>query len=154
MGKTIEDSAVIVEDYTKLPVHSSFWETCFRKIDAAGTHSQLRYERRIIDVAVDKIYERTLGSVISADDQYESLAQEMVNTGLLLRDLNERIIQLGRINGANAQRICGLVLLIGKLTREASADIGLRSTKDHVADRLIDDLFADNGKLARKSRTG
>jgi ATP-dependent Lon protease len=33
------------------------------------------------------------------------------------------------------------------LSREAGADIGVRATKDHVADLLIDDLSADNGKL-------
>jgi len=37
--------------------------------------------------------------------------------------------------------------LIGKLKREAGADIGVRATKDHIADLLIDDLLADNGKL-------
>ena len=71
----------------------------------------------------------------------------MVNTGVLLREINERIIQVGRTDGAIAQRICGLVFLIGKLPREAGADIGVRATKDHVADLLIDDLSADNGKL-------
>jgi hypothetical protein len=34
-----------------------------------------------------------------------------------------------------------------KLKREAGADIGVRATKEHIADLLIDDLTADNGKL-------
>jgi hypothetical protein len=108
---------------------------------------QLRSQLRIIHDAVAKVSERPLGAVIPADDLFEALAPEMVNTGVLLREINERIIQVGRTDGAIAQRICGLVFLIGKLKREAGADIGVRATKDHIADLLVEDLSADNGKL-------
>ena len=147
IGESIEDRRIIVDDYPLLPVRRRFWENCFRQIDAAGTHSQLRSQLRIIHDAVAKVSERPLGSVVPADDLFEALAPEMVNTGVLLREINERIIQVGRSEGAVAQRICGLVFLIGKLKREAGADIGVRATKDHIADLLIDDLSADNGKL-------
>lgn len=147
IGETIEDRAIVVDDYPLLPVRRRFWENCFRQIDAAGTHSQLRSQLRIIHDAVAKVSERPLGSVVPADDLFEALAPEMVNTGVLLREINERIIQVGRAEGATAQRICGLVFLIGKLKREAGADIGVRATKEHIADLLIDDLTADNGKL-------
>lgn len=147
IGETIEDRAIVVDDYPLLPVRRRFWENCFRQIDAAGTHSQLRSQLRIIHDAVAKVSERPLGSVVPADDLFEALAPEMVNTGVLLREINERIIQVGRSEGATAQRICGLVFLIGKLKREAGADIGVRATKEHIADLLIDDLTADNGKL-------
>lgn len=147
IGETIEDRAIVVDDYPVLPVRRRFWENCFRQIDAAGTHSQLRSQLRIIHDAVAKVSERPLGSVVPADDLFEALAPEMVNTGVLLREINERIILVGRTEGPLAQRICGLVFLIGKLKREAGADIGVRATKDHIADLLIDDLTADNGKL-------
>ena len=147
IGESIEDRAIVVDDYPLLPVRRRFWENCFRQIDAAGTHSQLRSQLRIIHDAVAKVSERPLGSVVPADDLFEALAPEMVNTGVLLREINERIIQVGRSEGAIAQRICGLVFLIGKLKREAGADIGVRATKEHIADLLIDDLTADNGKL-------
>jgi hypothetical protein len=147
IGETIEDRSIIVDDYPLLPVRRRFWENCFRQIDAAGTSSQLRSQLRIIHDAVAKVSERPLGSVIPADDLFEALAPEMVNTGVLLREINERIILVGRTEGPIAQRICGLVFLIGKLKREAGADIGVRATKDHLADLLIDDLAADNGKL-------
>lgn len=147
IGESIEDRAIVVDDYPLLPVRRRFWENCFRQIDAAGTHSQLRSQLRIIHDAVAKVSERPLGSVVPADDLFEALAPEMVNTGVLLREINERIIQVGRSEGATAQRICGLVFLIGKLKREAGADIGVRATKEHIADLLIDDLTADNGKL-------
>lgn len=147
IGEIAEDRAVIVDDYPLLPVRRRFWENCFRQIDAAGTSSQLRSQLRIIHDAVAKVSERPLGSIVSADELFEALAPEMVNTGVLLREINERIIHVGRTEGALAQRICGLVFLIGKLKREGGADIGVRATKEHLADLLIDDLSADNGKL-------
>ncbi|MER9863193.1 BREX system P-loop protein BrxC [Mesorhizobium sp. M0185] len=147
IGETIEDRAIIVDDYPLLPVRRRFWENCFRQIDAAGTSSQLRSQLRIIHDAVANVSDRPLGSVVPADELFEALAPEMVNTGVLLREINERIILVGRTEGPIAQRICGLVFLIGKLKREAGADIGVRATKDHIADLLIDDLAADNGKL-------
>lgn len=147
IGETIEDRAIIVDDYPLLPVRRRFWENCFRQIDAAGTSSQLRSQLRIIHDAVANVSDRPLGSVVPADELFEALAPEMVNTGVLLREINERIILVGRTEGPIAQRICGLVFLIGKLKREPGADIGVRATKDHIADLLIDDLAADNGKL-------
>ena len=147
VGEVVEDSAVIVDDYPLLPVRRRFWEECFRQIDAAGTSSQLRSQLRIIHDAVAKLSDRPVGSVVPGDDLFDALAPEMVNTGVLLREINERIIQVGQTLGPLAQRICGLVFLIGKLTREAGADTGIRATKDHIADLIIDDLAADNGKL-------
>lgn len=147
IGETVEDRGVIVEDYPLLPVRRRFWEDCFRQIDAAGTHSQLRSQLRIIHDAIAKLSDRSLGAVVPGDELFDALAPEMVNTGVLLREINERIIQVGRTEGALAQRICGLVFLIGKLKREAGADIGVRATAEHIADLLIDDLAANNGKL-------
>jgi hypothetical protein len=147
VGEVVEDNAVVVDDYPLLPVRRRFWEECFRQIDAAGTSSQLRSQLRIIHDAVAKLSDRPVGSVVPGDDLFDALAPEMVNTGVLLREINERIIQVGQTQGPLAQRICGLVFLIGKLTREAGADTGIRATKDHIADLIIDDLAADNGKL-------
>ena len=62
-----------------------------------------------------------------ADDLYEALAPEMVTTGALPREINERILALGKgntVDGHLRQRICGLVFLIGQLKTEAGADTG------------------------------
>ena len=147
IGETIEDQVVIVADYPLLPTRRRFWEECFRQIDAAGTSSQLRSQLRIIHDAVAKLSDRPIGAIVPADELFDALAPEMVNTGVLLREINERIIQVGKTYSPLAQRICGLVFLIGKLTRETGADTGVRATKDHVADLVIDDLTGDNGKL-------
>lgn len=150
IAESTQDREVIADDYPLLPVRRRFWEHCFRAVDAAGTHSQLRSQLRIIHDAVSRLSERELGAVIPADELYEALAPEMVNTGVLLREINERIINLaktGTAEGKLARRICGIVFLISRLPRDVGADIGVRATKEHIADLLVDDLLADNGKL-------
>ncbi|HYH17974.1 MAG TPA: BREX system P-loop protein BrxC [Azospirillum sp.] len=142
-----EDRAVIVDDYPILPVRRRFFEECFRQLDAGGTQSQLRSQLRIVHDALHKRAERNLGTLIPADELYEALAPELVNTGILLREINERILQVRKDVGDLAARICGVVFLINRLKREAGMDTGIRSTKEHIADLLVDDLTADNGKL-------
>lgn len=147
IGESVEDRAVIADDYPLLPVRRRFWEHCFRQIDAAGTSSQLRSQLRIIHDAVAKLSDKPLGALVPADELFEAIAPDMVNTGVLLREINERIIQVEKSDGKLARRICGLVFLIGKLKRDGAADIGVRATREHVADLLVEDLGADNGKL-------
>lgn len=142
-----EDRAIIVDDYPMLPVRRRFFDECFRQLDAAGTQSQLRSQLRIIHDALAKRSQKHLGVVIPADELYEALAPEMVNTGVLLREINERIIQVRHDLGSLAARVCGVVFLINKLKRDAGLDTGVRATKEHIADLLVDDLAADNGKL-------
>lgn len=150
IGERAQDREVIVDDYPLLPVRRRFWENCFRAVDAAGTHSQLRSQLRIIHDAVADLSARDLGAAVPADALFDALAPEMVNTGVLLREINERIINLakdGTDEGRLASRISGLVFLISRLPREAGADIGVRASKEHIADLLVEDLLADNGKL-------
>ena len=150
IGERQEDKAVIVEDYPLLPVRRRFWEHCFRQVDTAGTQSQLRSQLRIIHDCLARLSGEPLGRLIPGDDLYEALAPEMVTTGALPREINERIVALGRTGKREdrlRQRICGLVFLVGQLPREAGADTGVRATKEHIADLMIEDLAADNGKF-------
>ncbi len=150
IGARLEDKGIIVEDYPLLPVRRRFWEQCFRQVDTAGTQSQLRSQLRIIYDCVARLANLPLGRLIPGDDLYEALAPEMVTTGALPREINERILALasdGKPEGRLCQRICGLVFLIGQLPADSAADIGVRANKEHIADLLVDDLAADNGKL-------
>ncbi len=151
IGESAQDREVIVDDYPLLPVRRRFWEHCFRAVDAEGTHSQLRSQLRIIHDAVSRISDRGLGATVPGDELFEALAPEMVNTGVLLRELNERIINLsknGTDKGRLARRICGLVFLITKLPeKDKPGYLGVQASKEHIADLLVDDLLADNGKL-------
>lgn len=156
LGETSDDRSVIIRDYPLLPVRRRFWEQCFRQVDAAGTQSQLRSQLRIIHDALAKIKDRPLGALIPGDELYEALAPELVTTGVLLRDINERITNLSKgrtAQGILASRVCGLVFLIGKLPREAGTDTGVRATKEHIADLLVNDLNADNGKLRSETES-
>jgi hypothetical protein len=146
IAEVAEDRQFRVDDYPLLPVRRRFWEHCFRQIDAAGTKSQLRSQLRIIHDAVARLSDKPMSAIVPADDLFDALAPEMVNTGVLLHEINELILRLGKEDDL-ARRICGLVFLIGKLRREAEADIGVRANRDHVADLLVSDLAADNGKL-------
>jgi hypothetical protein len=47
-----EDRDIIVQDYPLLPTRRRFWEEAFRVVDAAGTHSQLRSQLRILHDAL------------------------------------------------------------------------------------------------------
>lgn len=148
-----EDRRTVVDDYPLLPVRRRFWEQVFRAVDLAGTHSQLRSQLRIIHDAVAKAGDRPLGAVVPADELYDALAPEMVNTGVLLRELSERITRLGADGTDDSrlrQRICGLAFLIGRLPREGGADLGVRASAAHLADLLVDDLAADNGALRER----
>ena len=75
----------------------------------------------------------------------------MVNTGVLLREINERIIQVGKSDGALAQRVCGP--FPDRKAHPREADIGVRAKKEHPADLLVEDLTADNGKLRSDVRS-
>ena len=153
LAERTEDRATIVEDYPLLPVRRRFWEHCFRQVDTAGTQSQLRSQLSIIHSAVTKVSKRDVGAVVPADELFDSLAPNLVNTGVLLRESNERIIKVEKEDGLLARRICGLVFLIGKLKRDGDLDTGVRANKDHIADLLVDDLAADNGKLRSEVET-
>jgi hypothetical protein len=147
IAERTEDRAIIVDDYPLLPVRRRFWEECFRQIDAAGTSSQLRSQLRIIHDSLSRIREQELGAVVPGDELYDALAPEMVSTAVLPRELSERIARVGKEKGALSQRICGLVFLIGKLKRNSGLDIGVRATREHIADLLVSDLKDDNTKL-------
>ena len=138
------DQEIIVADYPLLPVRRRFWEECFRQVDAMGTQSQLRSQLGIIHESLEKLASAPLGTVISADQLYSVLASKLIGTGVLPRGIYDRIAALP---DQLAHRICGLVFLIGQLKTEAGADIGVRSTAEHIGDLLVEDLTADNGRL-------
>ena len=152
LAERTEDRNIIIEDYPLLPTRRRFWEECFRVIDAAGTHSQLRSQLRILHEALERISEESLGAVIPGDALFEVIAPDMVNTGVLLNEIHRRISQLddGTDIGRLRKRICGLVFLINKLPRDAGVDTGVRATSAHVADLLVSDLEADSGPLRKQ----
>ena len=151
LAERSEDRQTIVEDYPLLPTRRRFWEECFRAVDAAGTHSQLRSQLRILDDSLKSVAKCDLGTVIPADLLFEAIAPDLVNTGVLLNEIATRIQALddGSAEGRLKKRLCGLVFLINKLPREAGVDVGVRATAKILADLLVEDLNTDSGPFRK-----
>jgi hypothetical protein len=147
-----EDQKVIIEDYPLLPTRRRFWEECFRAVDAAGAHSQLRSQLRILDDALKDIASLDIGTVIPADSFFLAIAPDLVNTGVLHSEIDFRIRALddGSPEGKLKKRLCGLVFLINKLPREAAVNVGLWASSKMLADLLVDDLNADSGPFRKQ----
>jgi hypothetical protein len=85
----------------------------------------------------------TLG--IAARPPEQLLSPEMINAGMLLR-INERIVR--RAEGAIAQRSAVWCFsLVSYLVRKAPILAFSPLDRNHIADLLIDDLSAGNGKM-------
>jgi hypothetical protein len=147
-----EDRRDRIADYPLLPTRRRFWEACFRAVDAAGTHSQLRSQLRILHDSLHEVAERDLGAAIPASDLFDALAPSLVNTGVLLNEIHTRIQKLD--DGSEAGRLrhdlCGLVFLVVKLPRQEGVDLGVRADAQTLADLAVRDVTADSGPFRRR----
>jgi len=146
-----EDRDVLVPDYPLLPVRRRFWELAMRAVDPTGTKAELRNQLTNVFEAVRATAEKTLGTVVPADFLYDQNKTQMVQTGSLLREIQEVIERLDDRSDAGRlkSRLCALCFLIGKLPRDAGSDAGLRATPDTLADLLVEDLAAGSAELRR-----
>ena len=144
-----EDKQVLVEDYPLLPVRRRFWEQALRAVDRAGTAGQLRTQLRIVYDAIRRTAGDPVGTVVPADFLFEELSANLLQSGVLLREIHEAIVGQddGAPGGALKSRLCALVFLIRKLPREAGVDSGVRATADTLADLLVQDLAGDGAAL-------
>ena len=142
-----EDAGDRVADYPLLCTRRRFWEACFQAVDAAGSHSQLRSQLRILHDSLASVADRPLGATIPASDLFDALAPSLVSTNVLLNELNTRIQKLDDDSeqGRLRRDLCGLVFLIGKLPRQEGTDLGVRANANTLADLLIDDITTDSG---------
>jgi hypothetical protein len=151
IGKRSEDAAIIVEDYPLLPVRRRFWENVLRAVDPRGVNSQLRTQLKIVYDSVRITADKSLGNVIAGDYIFDQLQPILLRTSILLQelDLTIRSLDNGTPEGILSKRLCGLIFLIRKLSRDPVADIGVRATPDMLADLLVCDL-ANEGITLRK----
>jgi hypothetical protein len=149
IGPRSEDKSILVDDYPLLPVRRRFWEHTLRAVDRAGTAGQLRTQLRIVYDAIRRTAEEPLGTVVAADFLFEEISANLLQSGVLLREINETIIKQddGSADGHLKSRLCALVFLIRKLPREAGVDIGVRATAEGLADLLVKDLAKDGSDL-------
>lgn len=149
IGPRTEDKSVHVEDYPLLPVRRRFWEHTLRAVDRAGTAGQLRTQLRIVYDAIRHTADDLVGTVVPADFLFEEISANLLQSGVLLREVNETIVEQddGTPGGRLKSRLCALVFLIRKLPREAGVDIGVRATAETLADLLVKDLAKDGTAL-------
>ncbi|MEA3411966.1 MAG: BREX system P-loop protein BrxC [Pseudomonadota bacterium] len=149
IGPRSEDKSVLVEDYPLLPVRRRFWEHALRAVDRAGTAGQLRTQLRIVYDAIRRTADDPIGTVVPADFLFEEISANLLQSGVLLREVNETIASQddGTPDGHLKSRLCALVFLIRKLPREAGVDIGVRATAETLADLLVKDLARDGSAL-------
>ncbi|MBK1705245.1 BREX system P-loop protein BrxC [Halochromatium glycolicum] len=149
---TTQDEPIMVADYPLLPVRRRFWEKVLHKLDESGTISQLRNQLRIVHEAACATAEQPLGQVVSGDFIYDQLSTDLLQTGLLSREVYDRIGKLAA-GDADAQlkaSLLKLIYLIGKLPTDPMADIGLRATEDSLADLLVTELAGGSSALRKR----
>lgn len=137
-----DDEKVMIADYPLLPVRRRFWEKVLRIVDTTGTVSQLRNQLKVIHEAAQATADKPLGHVVPADFIYNQISVNLIQTGVISKEIAEII---GRLSAGDKDdqlksRILALVLLIGKLPTDPTADCGVRATADMLGDLLIDDL--------------
>src|SRR5690606_18708047 len=96
----------------------------------------------VIHEAAQATADKPLGHVVPADFIYNQISVNLIQTGVISKEIAEII---GRLSAGDADdqlksRILALVLLIGKLPTDPTADCGVRATADMLGDLLIDDL--------------
>ncbi|QDV91803.1 hypothetical protein RAS2_29090 [Phycisphaerae bacterium RAS2] len=151
IGPRTEDRKLLTTDYPLLPTRRRFWEAVLRAVDPTGTGSMLRSQLRTIHEALRELADQPVGAVIAADYFFDQQQPAMVQSGVLLRELDERIRLLddGTPSGKLARRVCGLIFLIRKLPREVGADIGVRAKADMLADLMVSDLRNGGAAIRR-----
>ena len=150
IGPRSEDKSILVEDYPLLPVRRRFWEHTLRAVDRAGTAGQLRTQLRIVYDAIRHTADDPVGTVVPADFLFQEISPNLLQSGVLLRELYETIVKQrndGTPEGQLKSRLCALIFLIRKLPREAGVDIGVRANANTLADLLVKDLSEDGAIL-------
>ncbi len=149
IGPRTEDREILAADYPLLPVRRRFWENVLRAVDPGGTAAQLRTQLRIVFEAAKETADAPVGTVIAGDFIYEQIAQVLLQSGVLLREIHEGIEE-HRKAGADGDlraRLSSLIYLIGRLPREQGANAGVRANAETLADLLVEDLQAGSGQL-------
>ncbi len=145
------DKATIVADYPLLPTRRRFWERALRAIDKAGKAGVLRTQLKIVHEAARSVADKPLGTVVGADFVFRSESASMLQSGVLLKEIDELIRSLddGSVDGALKSRAAALVFLISQLPHDGVGDTGVRATAPVLADLLVEDLASDGAQLRK-----
>jgi hypothetical protein len=142
------DADDLVADYPVLPSRRRFWELVLKAVDEGGG-GLLRSQLRTTHEAAAQVAAEPLGHVIGSDFIFQDQEAGMLQTGVLLREVDQDIRQLddGTTDGVLRSRLCATIFLISRLPRESGVDAGLRATADTLADLVVTDLTAGSSEL-------
>ncbi len=145
------DDAYLIADYPLLPSRRRFWEAALKAMDTGGKAGQLRTQLKVVHEATQKVALAPVGTVVPADLLYDLQSAGMLQSGVLLREVEE-LIQKERQQGSTGElraRLLMTIFLINQLPRGGFGDTGVRATASHVVDLLVDDLV-DSGERLRR----
>ncbi len=138
------DNQDLVPDYPLLPTRRRFLESALRAVDR-GAAGQLRSQLRVTMEAVSDVAGAPLGTVVPGDVVFTSKKMDMLNQGVLLHDLADRMgtVRDGTPAGETRARAVELVFLISQLDDSE----GVKPTADTLADLMVTDLNAGSASL-------
>jgi len=145
------DKSTIVADYPLLPTRRRFWERALRAIDKAGKSGVLRTQLKIVHEAARGVANKPLGTVIGGDFIFRSESASMLQSGVLLKEIDELIrgLEDGSVDGELKSRAAALVFLISQLPQDGVGDSGIRATAAVLSDLLVEDLATDGPRLRK-----
>ncbi len=146
------DKVFLAADYPLLPTRRRFWERVLRAVDKAGTSGQLRTQLGVVHAAARAVANEPAGNVVAGDFLYAQVSASLLQSGVLIRDIDE-IVRKQDDNteaGKLRSRLAALVFLIGQLPSEAGADTGVRATVNTLADLLVSDLKTGSAPIRQR----
>ena len=147
-----DDQHDLVADYPLLPTRRRFWEKALRAIDKAGKAGVLRTQLKIVHEAARSVADKPLGHAIGGDYIFRSESTSMLQSGVLLKEIDERVRELdnGTPDGKLKARACALIFLVSQLPRDGVGDTGVRATASAIADLLVEDLATEGSHLRKE----
>src|SRR5262249_48676605 len=96
---------------------------------------------------------KPIGNVVGGDFLYEEQSPGMLQSGVLLKEIDELIrgLRADSDEGELKSRICALIFLISQIpARTFGGETGLRATAPFLADLLVEDLAEDGARLRKR----
>ena len=149
---TSHDEVTMTADYPILPVRRRLWEQILRIIDTTGTVSQLRNQLKVVHEATKVTANLPLGSVVTGDFIYGQIALNLLQTGVISKEVYETIARLadGNDDEQLQSKLLALIFMIGKLPTDTIASIGVKATSDVLADLLVENLSQGSTELRKR----
>lgn len=149
---TAQDEITMTADYPILPVRRRLWEKILRIVDTTGTVSQLRNQLKVVHEAAKVTADLPLGCVVTGDFIYGQIAPNLLQTGVISKEVFEMVARLGDGNDDQQlqSKLLALIFLIGKLPTQAVASIGVKASEDVLADLLVENLSEGSTELRKR----